>query len=534
MNISDDVKFDDWRDYIENKLGTEPWIIVYSKVKNDDEDLFIFSALIPNNRIKDSLSKLSWNLIPGHGMPQVGHILVPNDHLYYSRYGNLDGIEPLIFYREFSQIKNDYQEISEEFRHYFNLYHDLNENSFIKIHSDGREEQVIKIDENGTIKIKNRYLKKYLAIKQMHLGIFFSIRRFSSKVFKLSNNEKYYREYKNKNYYYSLVIYDECYKSHKKSWAVLMGKKLIPGLTNYVPKYYNKDKKEKYVDFIVDVDENGENINHTCDPHDLGNYSIKPHFLTPIFFTKDVLGKYYNYPDKYSIHDNLITCGSLWSMYLDNNHPNYIIVFLGDLGQSLSYKEQHYWQSFNVAPEGNISKVAFKRQLMAEFAEPQMEDLVFKQLYNLINSVWYSKYGWKLFRDLKKKDEYLFKTLRVPLINDQYEFDQQLLTLTKLVIDYLNEGKIGKLIQNKKQEKGISKLEQFFRESKLTKFEVHIIFLRNLQELRSSGMAHPKGKNYEKTIKKFQIENDNLINTFQTILKKATSFLKYIGRELLT
>lgn len=68
------------------------------------------------------------------------------------------------------------------------------------------------------------------------------------------------------------------------------------------------------------------------------------------FSTKEVLKKYYDKPQKYKVEDNYIRCGNLWGLRIDNNHKDYVIVFLGDLGSHLSQNEQLYWRHFNIPP----------------------------------------------------------------------------------------------------------------------------------------------------------------------------------------
>lgn len=56
---------------------------------------------------------------------------------------------------------------------------------------------------------------------------------------------------------------------------------------------------------------------------------------------------------------------------------------------------------------------------------------------------------------------------------------------------------------------------------------MHIKFLRNLQELRSTGMGHRKGKGYEKIKKEFSIQDD-LKTSFGDILISAISFVDFM------
>ncbi|MFJ7638426.1 hypothetical protein [Peribacillus sp. NPDC097225] len=82
------------------------------------------------------------------------------------------------------------------------------------------------------------------------------------------------------------------------------------------------------------------------------------------------------------------------------------------------------------------------------------------------------------------------------------------------------------MISNKDDLKGsISLIERFFEEQKISQYEQHIQFLRNLQSLRSTGSGHRKGKSYEKASEKFGLEDNNFIEVFERILKDAISFI---------
>ena len=121
---------------------------------------------------------------------------------------------------------------------------------------------------------------------------------------------------------------------------------------------------ERYVEFIIGVDNEGKDITHTSDEEKLSNYFGKnpgaPHFLTSVLFRKEVLTKYYSQPEKYSVEDGYLQCGGLWGLRMDNNHPKHVMVFLGDLGH-LAYNEQLHWKSFNLRTTGKISRTAWKR-----------------------------------------------------------------------------------------------------------------------------------------------------------------------------
>lgn len=108
------------------------------------------------------------------------------------------------------------------------------------------------------------------------------------------------------------------------------------------------------------------------------------------------------------------------------------------------------------------------------------------------------------------------------------------LSLVKVLLDSLNEKEIVSHLTGtyEKLVGSIAKLEVWFQEKQLTGYQDHIKFLRNLQELRSSGTGHRKGKSYQKISKVFDIQKENYTETFSNILESATLFLNYINTHI--
>ena len=144
------------------------------------------------------------------------------------------------------------------------------------------------------------------------------------------------------------------------------------------------------------------------------------------------------------------------------------------------------------------------------------------------------KMGWSLFLELDEQDVYNFEGLRIPINNSIAEMDMLVLSLVKVVLDSLNEKEIVAQLTGtyEKLTGSISKLEAWFQEKHLSDYQEHIKFLRNLQELRSSGTGHRKGKSYQKISKVFDIQKGNYAETFSGILENVSSFLNYIGTHL--
>lgn len=219
---------------------------------------------------------------------------------------------------------------------------------------------------------------------------------------------------------------------------------------------------------------------------------------------------------------------------MDNNHPKHIIVYLGDLGRDLSYQEQTYWKSFNIPPDGGISEVEFKRSFLAEFADPQQADLRFKAAYRHFCERWQKEQGWPLFKPLNEDDGHALAALRVPLTKDFSEFDAQLLYLTKLLVDSLNDAEIQKRVTDLEPgARSIAKFEAFLKQSNVSGYESHIKFLKNLYQLRSIGAGHRKGSDYRKKAAAFGIEEKELPEVFSDFLDNATMMLGFLEENLL-
>ncbi len=141
---------------------------------------------------------------------------------------------------------------------------------------------------------------------------------------------------------------------------------------------------------------------------------------------------------------------------------------------------------------------------------------------------------WDLFLPLSRNDEYNFKTLHLPITDGQEEFDHLVLSLVKTMIDSLNEKEIVKQFKNPTDLKGgISKLEYWLSELNFPDYQQQIKFLRNLQELRSTGTGHRKGKGYEKAAGVFGLNTDNYVDVFDRILLQANAFILFLAKNFL-
>ena len=420
----------------------------------------------------------------------------------YYRFGK-EGIEPLVHIRDFNRSNfPPHIEISEEFRHYFDLYEDRDKNVFLSSDERGNPIEVIRISNsnemnNEKVQIKKKYINEFLFVKKMWLCIQFQHVR----CFKKEPEETISEDFRSDNYIYCLKMGKHV--MDKKFFTRFRGRKFIK---------YNKvkflwyEKEEKYEEFAF-IDTNGEEKIFTCEEDKLANSFGKnkgsPDYLTPISFNKDVLKKYYDKPNQYSVGDGNLSCEGFWNMQIDVMDDR-VSVFLGDLS-FLPYEEQKYWRSYNNTEKARISKVNWERSFEGKFAETDRPDFFLKNKYKEFNQKWKEKHGWNFFKPLSEKDKHHFNSLRIPLNEEQLEFDSQVLSLTKVFIESIDIKKIKKifLTSYKKDSKTIDILDQWLQTRNI-KLNPMIEFLRKLQKLRSKAAHTETDEEYTKALDYFK------------------------------
>ena len=519
-------------------------ITVYQAYTEVYSKHYIYCALIPSDHIEEALSVSTWDLEFSQGLP--GGIIsyrAGTEVCEYLRYGVDNGVEPLIVDRNFHRLQDEYREISEEFRLFHNLYHDRKTDVYIKIDEEGNEDIVATV-ESHRVQIRLKEIRQFLAIKEMHLEIQFIFSESST--YSLEELGFTAGDEDNRD---ELMCWMQRYGDlggigNCKAFSRLVGKRLVEPLTKAKSGFwpFAEVSEQKYASFIIDADENGDEIVYTSNPDELktpadpGNIrgvdEEAPDYLTPVHFRKKVMDKYYHEPSRYTVEDSLLRCGSLWCMYIDNHHDDIVCAWLGDLGRDLPYSEQEHWCHYNIPPTGGVSRTHFARQIGAQFANSDRPEYMFKQRYHNLEKASQTYLGWQWLLPLRTADAHHLQSLRVPATDEQRDFDGLVLSLAKILIDSLNEESLRKLIPCEKREefkdkRGIALLEAALHLNDLEGAETHIAFLRKLQNLRSSGSAHRKGRTYLKIAEYFDVENQSLRHVFANILNSASDTLDY-------
>jgi hypothetical protein len=484
-------------------LGRGPWTVTYRSWSTDKQDNGgVYCAFAPPIYRERALDDPGWDLTVTDGRPGFSQGPGENGELVttYHRVGDDREVEPLVLLREFHGTNPSYREIVQEFRLFHNLWWDNERHVLMKAYEDGTAEVAVEVFDDE-VRVKTKLLRQYQAARQLDLLLFIdSVRYARSAGVTLPAEENWKSD----------TLCATCYSNTILSQPMTryLATRVIPpppversGIWPY------EEVDDHFPDFVIGYDDEGEELRHSCNPDALANYfganPGAPDYLTPVFFRRDVLHKYYDNPEKYSVEDGAIKCLGSWTLRMDNDGSDQVVVFLGDLGRDLPKSERDYWRSFNVAPEGGMSHTGVRRAFLGEWAEAQAHDLKFRAKYRRFVDDWQKQEGWALFREPTGPDANLLQQLRVPLTESHTEFEDNLSILAKLLSDGLNDREIQRRLGSRiKDEKSIAKFERWLRQEGYEHVDRDVELLRDVQALRSKAAAHRKGSDYEKTLER--------------------------------
>lgn len=493
------------------KFSSDGWITLCDKR--------IFSCLANDDVAAKSMTHDTWDINHSEVGPLINEQL-DGTFISYSRYSN-DEVEPIVMYLENEGRWAEEVFLAEEFVMYFKLHKEAkgkNEYVYYQVDECGDDVEVARV-AGMNLEVKLKYVKEYIAVKKLNLLVFTDeVINDTRSINELGGNIIPWTTIKDSDFIFSYALQESAgYDSRHKTCAVFRGKCILKHNDKDIQHLW-KLRDSGYEDFVVGADEDGKDVFMSCDENRMPNLFTRqgnePYSLSPVFFKRDVLLKYFQSVDKYSVQDGCLSSGQSWGIRIDNDRSDdYVVVALVDLGR-MPHKEQLHWRSFNVLPprNGSYSMTTFCRWFDGIPTNCSVApDLVFKQLYIQVNDKWRTKYGWSLFKELAADDQYHFETLHLMgQENDQKEFDGLIQSITKLLIDSLNEKQLVKAIDSTKpdvlrflSERNIKELKPSYIQGGITKFECFLIseglldsnvvkLLRKVQDLRSSTVAHRK------------------------------------------
>jgi hypothetical protein len=298
-------------------------------------------------------------------------------------------------------------------------------------------------------------------------------------------------------------------------------KKMIKILTNGL------SKPQKYEKFIAYDWKHKKIALCSCDPQKLGNYFVKSDKsfeISPAFFKPEVLLKYKQDMEKYTLDQRSISCRGSWYLKTyDINEAGQVHTYLGYLGQ-LPHSEQLHWKSYNEKPKGTVSKRAFTTDFMGEW------DLSYEPLSALK----------KTLQELEQKkaelwsctNEKLYQQLNYPVTDSLKEYADEIHTLNKLVVEGLKKPYLEEIATSMKcydSKLGTIKLFKKILETKgIDVHDVSVIIspLAEINFLRTKLIGHSSGKEADKIRKDLIAKHGDLRKHFCTLVEGADKSIK--------
>ena len=531
------LSFKDW--LAKRPYESENWLVVAQHTKSSETDDFrTYCALasVGLGHLEKLTSHPHWeiNRVGGDyfGAPYFEESDEKEIVYQSGQHETIDDItfQPLVIHREFKDHSLDRFEISQVFILYYNAFEVESEGIYRRINENGDLEDVLRISkprEDETIILVNKHLlKNYLAANKSYLVRYHDHRRLQTN--EIDNEEQGMYRISTFHSCFDIVLRRNIMSDKFKGGSRLIGKDIIepypkPNEQHY--HYLRGERERKFVNFIIGHDEDGKEIEETCDEKRLSSYFKDrgtPHFLTPVYFKGEVLVKYINQP-------------SWKSLGIDYNKTaeGLIMVWLGDLGR-ISYEEQLYWRSFNVAPSGPVPKEVVMRDIMGVLVEPEGNVVYdFRKAFELLQKKSRDRYSEPLFKPLRDRDEHIEKWIRLPIFDTPREFDDIILGLAKLTSDSLNVDLLESLTRRKIDPNDgiygkIDLLSVYLDDLSVeNETKEKIIFgLRMVNKLRSKGAAHPSGDDFLQQMERFKLVGLTTTKAIEKVVIQLTLSLQ--------
>ncbi|MCY3821776.1 MAG: hypothetical protein OXH52_20890 [Gammaproteobacteria bacterium] len=482
-------------DFLDGDKGS--WTTVYESLR-PDQDFGIFSAFMPHSRRAELLARPEWEMCPYDGRPAF--IEDERGRYRYARYGQTDNAKPVVILLSHDgAVPAMLPQVLEEFRHFHDLWEEAAGGIHKKLHADGSAEEVCRVTHQHA-QIRTAYLRRFQAATQLYLV------RFVDSIINTPNRQRLTAA--------DVAPLEQTVRTESHVWRRDIRLEGRPGevssriLAKTIAAPPPRDQcgawpwdrptaaGAAHLHFVVDESATGAPIEHTCDPEALSSdFGVSPDLplgqLTPVFFEKSVLQRYYSDPQKYRVDDNSVACGALWSMRIDNNQPEHVVVLLYELGVALPEREQHHWRAHNIAPPGSgLSRAAYGRWIQGEWTAPDYPEWQFKHWYGAFRGQCRKRLGWDLWRDAPHADgSPLLQRVRVPLTDTAEDLNEQARLLDLILVEALNTQRLREELGVDKSDdrKSISLLEAWLAQIHHPHAQRDIALLRRVHRLRNAA-----------------------------------------------
>lgn len=381
----------------------------------------------------------------------------------------------------------------------------------------GRDEEVVEITRPNTgeyeVRVNALHLRKYLAARSMSLIIQHSHSRADDS----AHGARIDLELRSKDAAFDYTAWD----AHRGPGftAQLLGKQAVLPFASAGENPDVPQRPERFQSFIVDIDPStGDEVRLSCE-RDESNY------LIPVFFDTDVLTRYRENPDRYTVQRTDVSCHGRWAIDIDINGDNLVQVWLGDL-IGLPETEREHWLTHNVPPSGGITITRSLRDLAGEWVEDERPDpaRLRRAKADLIES-FNSNFGESLYKPLGPADLRAFDALALCSNPTESQRDNGVLVLSKGIVDALDVQTLRRLSGANTNDPSLACLQMLV--AKLGADPIVLVGpLRELQSIRSAGSAHMKGTKFTSVLTAAGLDSLRPDKQFETIVGRVSGALQ--------
>ncbi|GAA1301677.1 hypothetical protein GCM10009634_60470 [Saccharothrix xinjiangensis] len=320
----------------------------------------------------------------------------------------------------------------------------------------------------------------------------------------------------------------------RSAFSGISGEYIIKGLrTSRLPRSEERAEERDYPTFIYGLDSaTGQPLTHICDPDKLGTYFDKDgtrlHYLTPVYFKREVLQPYAAEPGRYNISSSRLTCLNLWGVDISFNSIGLVEVYLGDLGSDLPSEEWGHWRSYNVPPEGEMDEGRFRRDFLNQAAHSKDIPGDLRRARAKAVEVSTELFGTPLWKPLSSELLHEFNSLIGPLTEDGSSLGPSLLILTKSLVDGIDPTPLKiHVINREKGDQSLRLLQKYVQQIGAPADTISILF--ELQNFRSKGgIAHLAGSQKENARVTLGISDMSNFEAFESVSTRITECLTNI------
>jgi hypothetical protein len=536
-NIVDWVNYSDWLEVVSEPQRDWTTIARYDPIDPQDYDFEQYPAMLSylqriNKNLDGVLSSEQWDVHYDFGQIHIargrGGIRCVDSNMEKDK-------APLVLYRGAVANHPSEWQLSPAFEQYFDL----------RLDSPGEYvdpltgEVIVKLSwpaDAGPVEMRTDYLRDYLAARKMSLIRQHDIRRYwkeilqdipesggSSELLKLPAGCYWYKYRNTQDLWgrYSMLMGKDVIRPFKKAGQV--GRhKLISSNCREFPEFIVGSSSEG-------MDQLARPSRESFDELHIAHFSPK------------VLFKYYGESSRYTVSFGSPGLGSLkfldkWKLTLGRNSEGLLFTWLGDFVKSgMPLDDVLHWRANNVPPRGGISQEFYDTQIMGRFTTSTSTEAkllrckhVLVEYFLVHNQLPYDGY--------RGPDRYVERLLRTPLVEEHKEFQDALIIMSRIFIEYLNPRWLfDQLPDEKRLDSSLNKLAPIALFCNWLQFNLNVnqstvgslkAALHTLQMARSkSGAAHRfSDSGYNELITRLELSvNSKGIEVFEAIANRVSS-----------